>query len=55
MEENDSIDILNHIIEYVTLVQLMESIVNVNRAISIVGYWIFYSSYKKALFKHNNC
>ena len=36
--------------EYATFVQLMDSIVNVNCAISIVGYWIFDSNYKKALF-----
>ena len=28
----------------------MESIGDFNRAISIVGHWIFYSNYKKALF-----
>ena len=43
-------DILNFISEYVTLVQLMDSLRNVNRTISIVGHWIFDSSYKKALF-----
>ena len=32
------------------MVQLLESIGNVNHAISIVGYWIFDSNYKKALF-----
>ena len=41
MEENDAFDILNDISEYVTLVQLMNSLGNVNRAISIVGYQIF--------------
>ena len=29
----------------VTLVQLMDSLVNVNHAISVVGNWIFYSNY----------
>ena len=42
-------DILNDINEYVTLVQLMESLGNVNHAISIVGYCIFDSNYNKAL------
>ena len=43
-------NILNDISENVTLVQLMESIGNVNHSISIVGHWIFDSNYKKALF-----
>ena len=43
-------DILNFISEYVTLVQLMDSLRNVNFTISIVGHWIFDSRYKKALF-----
>ena len=33
-------DILNDISEDVTLVQLMDSIENVNHAISVVSYWI---------------
>ena len=33
----------------VTLVQLMDSIGNVNHAISVVGSWIFDSNYKRAL------
>ena len=42
-------DILNGISENVTLVQLMETLGNVNNAISIVGHWIFDSNYKKAI------
>ena len=42
-------DISTDISEHVTLVQLMDSIVNVNHAISVVGYWIFDSNYEKAL------
>ena len=42
-------DIINNIIEYVTLVQLMDSLGNVNRAISIVGCCIFDSNYDKSL------
>ena len=42
-------DILNEISENVTLVQLMDNLVNVNHAISIVGYWIFDSNYLKTL------
>ena len=42
-------DILNYISENVTLVQLIETLGNVNRAISIVGYLIFYLNYEKAL------
>ena len=41
--------ILEDISENVTLVQLMDSLVNVNRAISVVGYWIFDSNYEKSL------
>ena len=33
----------------VTLVQLMDSLVNVNHAISVVGSWIFDSNYERAL------
>ena len=44
-----SYDILKDIRENVTLVQLMNSLRNVNHAISVVGYWIFESNYKKAL------
>ena len=39
---------LENISENVTLVQLMDSLVNVNHAISAVGYWIFDSNYEKA-------
>ena len=35
--------------EHITLVQLMDSLVNVNRSISVVGCWILDSNYKKAL------
>ena len=49
-KKNDDIDILNYIRKYVTLVQLMESLGNVNHAFSIVGYWIFDYNDKKALF-----
>ena len=42
-------DILTDISEHVTLVQLMYSLVNVNCAISVVGYWIFDSNYEKSL------
>ena len=43
--KNDAFDILNGISDYVTLVQLMESLVNLNCDISIVGHWIFDSNY----------
>ena len=33
----------------VTLVQLMDSLGNVNHAISVVGSWIFESNYERAL------
>ena len=44
-----ALNILNDIGENVTLVQLMDSLGNVNHAISIVGYWIFDSNYEKVL------
>ena len=37
--------ILEDISANFTLVRLMDSLVNVNRAISVVGGWIFYSNY----------
>ena len=40
---------LEDISEHVTLVHLMYSLVNVNDAISVVGYWIFDTNYEKAL------
>ena len=49
-KKNDAFDILNDIGEDITLVQLTESLRNVNHAIIIVGYWIFDSHYKKAIF-----
>ena len=48
-KKNYAFDILNDIGEDVILVQLMDSLGNVNHAISVVGYWIFDSNYKKAL------
>ena len=48
--KNYAFDILNDTSEDLTLVQLMDSLVNVNRYISIVGYWIFDSTYKKSLY-----
>ena len=41
--------ILEEISENFTLVQLMDSLGNVNHAISVVGNWIFDSNYEKAL------
>ena len=41
--------ILENISENVTLLQLMDSLGNMNHAISVVGYWIFDSNYEKAL------
>ena len=41
--------VLEDISENVTLVQLMDSLVNLNHAISVVGNWIFDSNYEKAL------
>ena len=44
--------ILEDISENVTLVQLMDSLGNVNHAISVVGNWIFYSNYEKSLVRN---
>ena len=52
--ENYAFGILNDIRENVTLVQLIDSLVNVNNYISILGSWIFDSNYKKAIFWHKN-
>ena len=38
-------DIFNDITANITLVQLMDSLGNVNHAISVVGSWIFDSNY----------
>ena len=37
-KKNDAFDILNYNSENITLVQVMDSLGNVNHAISIVGY-----------------
>ena len=42
-------DIMNNITEYVTLVQLMDSVGNVNHAVSVVGEYIFDSNEEKSL------
>ena len=47
--QKSSFNILNDICEHFTLVQLMDSLVNVNRVISVVGYWVFDWNYEKAL------
>ena len=44
-KKNDAFDILNEISKDVILVQLMNSLGNLNHAISIVGHWIFDSNY----------
>ena len=41
--------ILTYISEHVTLVQLMDTLGNVNSVISVLGYWIFDSNYEKSL------
>ena len=48
-KKNDAFDILNDISEDVTLVQLMDSLGNLNHDISIVGHLIFDSNYEEAL------
>ena len=49
MAENYDFDILKNVSEYFTLVQLMDSLGNVNHAINIVGYCTFDSNYNKSL------
>ena len=49
-ENKGAFDILNEISKNVTLVQLIDSLGHVNCDISIVGYWIFDSNYKQAIF-----
>ena len=48
-KKKGSYDILTIISEHVNLVQLMDSLGNVNHAISVVRYWIFEYNYKGAL------
>ena len=48
-KKKDSYDILIDIIKNITLVKLMDSLVNVEHSISVLGYWIFDSNYKRAL------
>ena len=47
--KNDAFYILNEISENVTLVQLMDTLGNVNHAIIIASSWIFDSNYEKEL------
>ena len=49
-KKNNDFGILNDISEDVTLVQLINSLGNVNNVISVVGYWIFDSNHEKSLF-----
>ena len=44
-----SYDILTEISEHISLVQLMDSLGNLNHAISVVGCWIFDSNYEREL------
>ena len=53
-KKTGTFDILNNISEYLTLVQLMDSLDNVNHAVSVVGEWVFYSSYKKSFLLNIN-
>ena len=45
-------DIMKYTSENVTIVELMDYLSNVNHAISVVGYWIFDSNYKKVLVRN---
>ena len=48
-KKKGSYDILKNRSEHVTLVELMDSLGNVNHSISVVRYWIFDSNYEKSL------
>ena len=48
-EKKNQFDILHAISENVTVVQLMNSVGNVNHTLSIADYWILDSNYKKTL------
>ena len=48
-KKKGSYDIQRDISEHVTLVQLMYSLGSVDCAISVVGNWIFYSNYERAI------
>ena len=48
-KKKGSYDILTYISENFTLVKLMDYLGNINRDISVVGYWIFESNYNIAL------
>ena len=47
--KNKDFDILKNTSEDKNLVQLMEVLRDVNRAFSVVGYWIFDYNYEKTL------
>ena len=49
MKKKGQFEIIHDISENITLVQLMESVGNVNNTVNIAEYWIFDSKYKKAL------
>ena len=49
MKKKGTFDIINDISEHFTLVKLMETLGNLSRAISIVGYWIFDYNYEQTL------
>ena len=48
-EKKGSYDILKDISEHIILVKLIYYLGSVNHSISVVGYWIFDSTYKKTL------
>ena len=49
-KKKDAFGILNVVIEDLTLVQLMDSLGNVNHIITILRHWIFDSNYEKVIF-----
>ena len=48
-KKKGSYDSLTEISGNVTLAHLIDSLINVNHDISVVGYWLFDSNYKRVL------
>ena len=48
-KKQDTFDILHDISDFFTLLQLMDIVGNVKKAVSIVEYWIFESNYQNEL------
>ena len=49
IKKTGEFDILNDISGHLVLVQLVDTSGNVNHAVNIIGFWIYYSTNKIAL------